>query len=256
VARRDDAGRYLIEGLTPQQIELRMGIGLSSVRQYLCALVGEGILRHSDIAFNIAERHLIEEVMRNGGASDGPRTLRTAQDIQIALSKQGHKIRRELVDLYLLTRDARPDLYSLICEIEVGLHHLVKRTLEIEYGSQWWREGIPESTRKNCQNRKEEDSSPLDDAYFYTTFIELKSIIDNNWRVFSKALSKALAVNKPDTLQRLQRINAIRNKVMHPVKEIIEYEGDYRFARQLLSDLEYKSCDQGSRSERRSLNLS
>jgi hypothetical protein len=51
-----------------------MGIGLSSVRQYLCTLVGEGILRHSDIAFNIAERHLIEEVMRNGGPSDGPDT--------------------------------------------------------------------------------------------------------------------------------------------------------------------------------------
>jgi hypothetical protein len=66
------------------------------------------------------------------------------------------------------------------------------------------------------------------------------SIIDNNWRVFSKALPKALAVNKLDTLQRLQRINAIRNKVMHPVKEIVEYEDDYRFARKLLSNLEDK----------------
>ena len=175
MARRDDAGRYLLEGLTPQQIELRMGISFSSVRQYLCTLVGEGILQHSDIAFNIAERHLIEELMRNGGPSvtDGPyKSLRTAQEIQIALSKQGHKIQRELVELYLVTRDARPDLYALICEIEVGLHRVVKRTLETEYGSRWWREGLSESTRKNCQGRKEEDSSPLDDAYYYTTFIE------------------------------------------------------------------------------------
>jgi DNA-binding IclR family transcriptional regulator len=55
MARRNEAGQYLLEGLTPQQIERRMGIGLSSVRQYLCTLVGEGVLRHSDIAFNVAE---------------------------------------------------------------------------------------------------------------------------------------------------------------------------------------------------------
>jgi len=89
----------------------------------------------------------------------------------------------------------------------------------------------------------QEDSSPLDDAYYYTTFIELKSVIDNNWRIFSKALPKTLAVNKQDTLQRLQRLSGIRNKVMHPVKAIIEYEDDYRFARKLLADLDDKSLD-------------
>jgi hypothetical protein len=239
MARRHDAGRYLLEGLTPQQIELRMGISLSSVRQYLCTLVGEGVLRHSDIAFNIAERNLIEGAICNSGTSvtDGPyKNLRMAQEIYVTLFRQGHKVSRDLVELYLVTRDARPDLYALICEIEVGLHRLVRQTLETEYGSRWWREGIPEPTRKNCQGRREEDSSPLDDAYYYTTFIELKSIIDNNWRVFSKVLPKALAVNKPDTLQKLQRINGIRNKVMHPVKVIIEYEDDYRFARSLLAE--------------------
>lgn len=146
MARRHDAGRYLLEGLSPEQIELRMGISLSSVRQYLCTLVGEGVLRHSDIAFNIAERHLIEGAICNSGSSsgtDGPyKNLRTAQEIHVTLSKQGHKVSRDLVELYLVTRDARPDLYALICEIEVGLHRLVKQTLEAEYGSRWWREGI------------------------------------------------------------------------------------------------------------------
>ena len=217
-----------------------MGISLSSVRQYLCTLVGEGLLRHSDIAFNIAERHLIEGAICNNGISvtEGPyKQLRTAQEIYVTLSKQGHKISRDLVQLYLVTRDARPDLYALICEIEVSLHRLVKQTLEAEYGSRWWREEIPEPTRKNCQGRKEEDSSPLDDPYYYTTFIELESIIDNNWRVSRRLLARTLAVNKPDTLQKLQRINGIRNKVMHPVKVIIQYEDDYRFCRSLLTEL-------------------
>jgi hypothetical protein len=241
MARRNDAGRYLLEGLSPQQIVLRMGITLSSVRQYLCTLVGEGLLTNSDIAFSIAERHLIEEAIRNSATQDvseGPfKNVRMAQQLRTTLFEQGHKIPLDLVELYLVTRDARPDLYALICQIEVGLHRLVKRTLEAEYGSRWWREGIPEPTRKNCQGRREEDAAPLDEAYYYTTFIELKSIIDNNWRIFSKALPKALSANKQDLLQRFQRINGIRNTVMHPVKVITEYEDDYRFARSLLSDL-------------------
>ena len=241
MARRNEAGQYLLSGLTPQQIVIRMGISLSSVRQYLCTLVGEGTLRHSDIAFNIAERHLIEGAIRQNDAShvpDGPyKNLRMSVKIHDSLSKQGHKIPRDVVELYLVTRDARPDLYALICEIEINLHHLVKRTLESEYGDRWWREGIPEPTRKNCQGRREEDAAPLDDAYYYTTFIELKSIIDTNWRIFSKALPNALSANKQGLLQRLQRINGIRNTVMHPVKVITQYEDDYRFARNLLSDL-------------------
>jgi len=113
----------------------------SKAWKYLCTLVGEGLLRNSDIAFNIAERHLIEEAIRNSGTQhvrEGPfKNVLMAQQLCAALSKQRHKIPLDLVELYLATRDARPDLYALICEIEVGLHRLVKRTLEAEYESRW-----------------------------------------------------------------------------------------------------------------------
>lgn len=235
MARRNDAGAYLLEGLSPQQIAERMQISLSSVRQYLCLLVGEGDLLHSDIAFNIAERHLIEDVIRNDAtliAHDGPyKNIRVAQKVRDALRKQGHQLPSDLIELYLIARDARPDLYALICEIEVRLHSLVKQTLKSAHGDRWWREGIPEPTRKQCQLRKEEDTTPLDEPYHYTTFVDLKSIIDKNWSVFLVALPKALAANKQDSLQRLQRLNEIRNRVMHPVKGMMEYESDYRFVR-------------------------
>jgi len=227
MARRNDAGRYLLEGLTPEQIAGRMGISLVSVCQYLCTLVGEGKLQHADIAFNIAQRHLIEAAIRNG------------TDAYRILDEHGHRISRDLIDLYLLTRDPRSDLYALICEIEVLLHRLVKQTLTAAYGNGWWREGIPELTRKNCQLRKEEDKTPLDDPYRYTTFIELKLIIEKNWSVFSIALPKPLSANKPNTLQMLQNLNGIRNQIMHPVKEIIEYESNYRFARKFLADFDH-----------------
>ncbi len=84
MARRKDAGQYLLQGLTPQQIAERMGISLSLVRQYLCLLVGEGELLCSDIAFNIAKRHQIEDAIRKGirPVESGPyMTLRTADKV-------------------------------------------------------------------------------------------------------------------------------------------------------------------------------
>jgi hypothetical protein len=60
----------------------------------------------------LLKRHLIEGVIRNGGLSvaDGPyKNLRMAREIHVALSKQGHKVPRDLVELYLVTRDVRPD---------------------------------------------------------------------------------------------------------------------------------------------------
>jgi hypothetical protein len=127
-------------------------------------------------------------------------------------------------------------LYALVCEFEIILHRAVRHVLKSTYAEFWWQRGIPEQTRKNCQIRKEEDATPVDDPYHYTTFIDLKSIIDKNWNCFSVELPKTLTINKQNTLQRLQRVNDIRNRVMHPVKPITEYEDDYRFIRKFLRD--------------------
>src|ERR1700758_724246 len=64
MARPKEAGKYLLNGFSPQQIAAQMGIGFGSVRQYLCMLVGEGTLCRSDLAFSIPERHLIDEAIR------------------------------------------------------------------------------------------------------------------------------------------------------------------------------------------------
>jgi hypothetical protein len=163
--------------------------------------------------------------------------LRMAVKVREILLKRGHNIPRDLIELYLVTRDPRPDLYALICEAEILLHGFIRQTLEVAYKGGWWREGIPEQIRKSCQNRKEEDAAPLDDPYYYTTFIELKLIIDKNWRSFSASFPKALGANKQATLEALQRINSIRNRVMHPVKIMSAYQDDHHFARKFLADL-------------------
>lgn len=185
------------------------------------------------------ERQLIEAAIQSTDqkvAHGRSKNYGTAKNVEIFLDRNGTKTLPEVIELYLVTRDARPDLYALICELEVLLHRLVLQTLKSNLGERWWRDGFPEATRKNCQIRREEDN-PQDEPYYYTTLIELKSIIDGNWRIFSTALPKSLAANKQDTLQKLQRANGIRNRVMHPVKPISAYEEDFRFLRKLLADL-------------------
>lgn len=121
------------------------------------------------------------------------------------------------------------------------LHKMVKQILLAAHGQNWWRKGIPERVRIECQARREQDDNPAADAYQYTTFIDVKQIIEKEWATFSTALPNRFALNKRQTLGDLQRINNIRNKVMHPVKDIGEYEEDYLFARAFLAD-----CDEGN----------
>jgi hypothetical protein len=125
----------------------------------------------------------------------------------------------------------------LICDIEVQLHRFVRETLESAYKERWWRDGIPEQIRIECQALKEKDSTPLEDPYHYTTFIHLKTIIDKNWSKFFVLLPKAFASNKQNALSDLQRLSEIRNRVMHPVKTISSYKSDYRLARKFLGEV-------------------
>jgi Swt1-like HEPN len=226
MSRSKEAGDYLLAGLSPSEISVRMGISFNSVRQYLCILVGEGRIARADIAYSISERHLIDNAIRQA-----PR-----QNVHVILSKAGHKISRDVVDFYLIVRDPRPDLYALMGAIEVWLHRFVHETLQSTHGNAWWRDGIPEAIRISCQSRREADHTPLDDAFHYTNFIDLKTVIDKNWRTFVEHMPTGMG-GKPETLERLQTANAIRNRIMHPIKDSLEYENDYRFLRKLESDL-------------------
>ena len=165
MARRNEAGGYLLDGKTPVEIAQRMGITLGTVRQYLCTLVGEGELLAADVALSIPEGRAIEEAIRKGNlkAPIGRYAqMLFAKSVRKALQQQGaHLEQLDLIELYLTTRDIRPDLYSLVCEIEVLLHRFVRRVLEAAFQDKWWHNGIPQQIRQSCQIRREEDEIPL-----------------------------------------------------------------------------------------------
>jgi hypothetical protein len=236
MARRHQARDYVLQGFTPQEIAQKMGISLSTVRQYLCTLVGEGDLLRTDITLSIAskDRTHIEKVLGPGEQSE-LMEMTSHLNWQI-YRKRRRKIPVEVISLYLLVRDPRPDLYALICTLETTLHDLVKNVLQNTHGDDWWRKGIPNEIRKSCHSRREDDDDPVSDPYQYTNLIDLKTVIEKQWGIFSKNLPENMAANKPETLRQLQRINAICNKVMHPVKGIGEYKEDYTFVRSFLEE--------------------
>lgn len=128
-------------------------------------------------------------------------------------------------------------MYEFIRDIEINLHKLVKSALTSEYGNDWWRKGVPEQIRIHCDTSWETDyHEPASEPYSYTNFIDLGKILEKQWNVFEKVLPKKLASNRRNTIQRLTKLNHIRNSVMHPVKGIKLTDKDFAFVREFRAD--------------------
>ena len=87
------------------------------------------------------------------------------------------------------------------------------------------------TSAKGCVVRQEEDSQPVGDNYPYTMFIDLKAIIDKQWKLFGLSLPADLASHKPDLTNTLNHLNDIRNRVMHPVKGLSFTEEEFAAVR-------------------------
>jgi hypothetical protein len=112
------------------------------------------------------------------------------------------------------------DMYELICRIEMELHDAIKTTLVERYGGGekgWWREGVANEIRK-CQDLREDDKEPAAEPFCYTTLVHLSKILEKQWALFAKALPDAVVNDKRKLLNELNKLNIIRNYVMHPVK--------------------------------------
>lgn len=238
---REEALDLLHDGLSPREIAEHQGVTLATILGYLDQLVGRGDLRRSDILFSVQKdiRQAVLKVAGNRRTSTSWDTLR----VQTKLTEQGLKVDREDIQVVLKYGDAGHalgDMYEDIRSIETYLHQLIRKGLEKEYGkgeSGWWRQGIPETTRKNCQLRREEDPEPVADPYCYTELLDLENILNKQWNVLSKRLPKDVAKNKNLLLSKLGHLNTIRRNVMHPVRGVVPSEDDFEFVRDLRKSL-------------------
>jgi len=234
MARKHEAVEWLKKGCSPSKIAQQMGVTTSTVMSYLYNQVGEGKIRRSDITFSIDEetRDEIESVVSR---------IETTYwfSVFMELKKSGKSIDTSDLRVYLNLRDARVDLgdmYEFIRDIEISLHDLVKSKLTSRYEKDWWRKGIPPQIRAECAAAWEKDPEPASEPYAYTTFIHLGEILKKQWFIFEEILSHKLASNRRGTIQRLEKLNHIRNSVMHPVKGTKLTEKDFSFVREFRKD--------------------
>jgi Helix-turn-helix domain len=236
MARKDQAAQLLREGHTPSQIASQMGTSPASVMQYLCLKIGEGELRRSDIAFSLSGeiRNAIEEAIEKTGST-------SLGAISRALRKRGISANRVDVGIYLHYRGARAmlgDMYELVRAVEVRLHSFIKHAFITEFGEeQWWRSGVPDSIRADCAALLEKDPEPANEPYCYTHLINLREIADKRWPILAKYMPKHLHNEKKELLERLTKLNRIRNSVMHPVRNAALDEDAFEFVRELEADL-------------------
>lgn len=230
MARKDQAAELLRQGLPPSEIARQVGTSPALIMQYLCLKIGEGELRRSDIAFSLPHdvRSAIEQAIEKTGST-------SVSAISRELKAAGLTADRVDIGVYLHYRRARVvlgDMYELVRSVEVRLHTFIKQAFIAEFGEeQWWRGGVPDGIRAECAALLEKDPEPADEPYRYTHLINLREILDKRWPVLSKYLPKSLLNEKKDVLERLLRLNRIRNAVMHPVRNTVISEDDFEFVR-------------------------
>lgn len=225
-----------MQGLPPSEIARQMHTTTAAVMQYLCLKIGEGELRRSAIAFSLPRdvRAGIEAAIEKTGSL-------SASVITRELKRQNIAANRLDVGVYINYRRARVvlgDMYELLRTLELRLHSFIKDAFVAEFGEEnWWRSGVPDTIRAECAALREKDPEPADDAFCYTHMVNIREMLDKRWPVLSKYMPKHLLNAKKDLLDRLLRLNRVRNAVMHPVRSNVLSEDEFEFVRDLEHDL-------------------
>ncbi len=236
MGRPEKCAYLILEGKTPSEIVRQLRITPLSVIQYLYVAVGKGSCLFSDIVFSIPQgaRSAIDGLIAELATDDFDMISREARARQIDVDQDDLR-------LYLRLRgEIMGDLYFFVTDLEKSLHTLIEGILKGEYGKGeqgWWRQGVPEKVRVGCVQRRERDVDAADHPYCYTDFIHLKQIVEENWALFSKYLPKDEAKDKRTLMKALDDANAIRNKVMHPVRGNTPSDDDFKFIMQLRTRL-------------------
>lgn len=233
MGRPADVTSLLQQGCSLADIARRLGISIGSVRQYLWVAVGEGLIRRSDIRFSLPAslRTAAEAAIR----AVAPKSV---YELQAHLYRAGIDHEREELQILwnlVVTRVGHGDLYEFIVETEILLHSRIRAVLVEEFGPSeggWWRRGVPEKVRLSCVTAREQGEDDVE-PYGYTTLLHLRDILDKQWPLFCKRLPEEVARDKRQFLRDLDKLNAIRNRVMHPTRLHNILDEHFEFAREL-----------------------
>lgn len=141
--------------------------------------------------------------------------------------KEEERVKR-LAEEQKAKEEPRVSAYRHVQRIETRLHAHVKQTLQTSFGEEerdWWVQGVPPQIRTDCAQKREED--PLrEELYSYTALIDLRTIVDKNWRIFMPSFQQVCQSldSKREFLAGIARTNEVRKRVMHPIRMIVTDE--------------------------------
>lgn len=154
--------------------------------------------------------HLAEEALDGQGRQN--RRLVNIADADIARSLSLDV----LDDFHISNAKATAVVYTAIAAFENSVRALVVKTLVDKFQEEWWAKGAANGIRERAQKRMEDEqvakwhSRRGQDPINYTTFGDLKSIMQNNWDAFEDLIgSLAWASGIFDVIERS------RNVIMH-----------------------------------------
>lgn len=221
---------WLRKGYSPSQIAAKVGAPVDAVVPYLYEQVAQGVIHRADIVSSIDRKVRLraEEIVRREYEA-------LLKSLVSRYRKSENPTEQDISVYFELGRAKSPlaEMYELITRIELTLHSYIKTILVNAFGDvDWWRRGIPENIRAECAAAREKDPEPASHPFCYTTFIHLKEILKIRWTIFSGKLPRTLAADKRYLLSCLTRVNRIRNCVMHPVRDNVLGDEEFRFARE------------------------
>jgi len=94
---------------------------------------------------------------------------------------------------------------------ENNVREIIRILLEANYGSHWWRKGVPKKVRAKCAARREEglEEEREVDLLLFADFYDYRTVIENNRNIFSQYIDIREWCNK------LNEMEPIRNAIAH-----------------------------------------
>ena len=121
-----------------------------------------------------------------------------------------------LDDIHVANAKSMSVVYTAIAAFESSVRSLVTKTLVEKYKEEWWEKGASNGVRDRAQKRMEDEQNAKwhaqrgQDAINYTTFGDLKNIMQNNWDAFEDLIGNlAWASGIFEVIERS------RNVIMH-----------------------------------------
>lgn len=117
---------------------------------------------------------------------------------------------------------------------ENNVREFIRILLEIKYGQEWWRNGVPKKVRAKCASRREEglDEEKEVDLLLFADFYDYKEIIEENKQIFSDY------IDVKEWCDKLREMEPIRNAIAHnrPLTNAPIRIRDYHFSFQKIID--------------------